>query len=686
MKKLRNILQCDIYYYLLLIISIISTLLIVNIKPTSVYNDNTKEVYGYVKDYIVKDEKLILYIKAKENLIVNYYYKNKKEIKNISYGDFVKVKGTFIKPNNNTNFNLFNYRKYLLSKKIKYSVQANNIKIIKKSKNIFYILKNKLLLRINKCKKSNSYIKAFLYADKNSIDEETYNNYQKIGISHLLAISGMHISLISILLLKLLSFLNDNKKYFIISILLLIYLFFTNFTISMMRASFQFILFFINKLFKLKVKNINIVIILFSVFLLYNPFYIYNIGFIFSFLISISLIKFNYLFSKGNFIIKILKVSISCFLISLPVVINNFYQINLFSILFNIIYIPFVSYILFPLCILTLLFPFLDSVTYLFINLFEIMSTNLSNINILTFNCAKLPLVLIIIYYLLIFNLFNNVNYKNIINIVFILLIFIFYKSIVLASKIIVLDVRQGDSLLIRIKNKNILLDTGGIVNFSNKNNYDLTSNILIPYFKSEGVKKIDYLVITHGDFDHMGEAINLINSFKVEKVIFNCGEYNDLEKELIKVLDKKKIKYYSCIKELNIDNNKLYFLQTKEYDNENDNSNVIYTELNGFKFMFMGDAGNEKEKDILEKYNISNIDVLKVGHHGSKTSSSKDFIDEINPNYSIISVGKNNRYGHPNKEVLNNLNNSKVYRTDGDGSIMFKVKNNKLKIENCSP
>ena len=183
-----------------------------------------------------------------------------------------------------------------------------------------------------------------------------------------------------------------------------------------------------------------------------------------------------------------------------------------------------------------------------------------------------------------------------------------------------------------------------------------------------------------------MGEAINLVENFKADKVVFNCGSYNDLEQELIKVLDKKKIKYYSCIKELNIDNNKLYFLQIKEYDNENDNSNVIYTELSGYKFMFMGDAGIEKEKDILEKYNISNIDVLKVGHHGSNTSSSKIFIDEINPKYSIISVGKNNRYGHPNKEALDNLKNSKIYRTDQDGSIMFKIKNNKLKINTCSP
>jgi len=183
-----------------------------------------------------------------------------------------------------------------------------------------------------------------------------------------------------------------------------------------------------------------------------------------------------------------------------------------------------------------------------------------------------------------------------------------------------------------------------------------------------------------------MGEATNLVNNFKVEKVIFNCGEFNDLEQELIKVLDKKKIPYYSCIKELNIDDNKLYFLNNKDYSNENDNSNVIYTELNNYNFLFMGDAGVEVEEDLIQNYNLQNIDVLKVGHHGSKTSSSKKFIDEINPKYSIISVGKNNRYGHPNDSVLDNLVDSKIYRTDQDGSIMFKIKNNKLKIETCRP
>ena len=250
--------------------------------------------------------------------------------------------------------------------------------------------------------------------------------------------------------------------------------------------------------------------------------------------------------------------------------------------------------------------------------------------------------------------------------------------------EILILDIGQGDSILIKYpyNEKVILIDTGGLVN----SEYKLIVNKTIPYLKSRGIFKINHLILTHGDYDHMGESIELIENFKVKNVVFNCGDFNDLEKKLIKVLDKKKIKYYSCLKELNINSYKLLFLNTKEYDNENDNSNVIYFNYNNLKFLFMGDAGVDKEKDILEKYNISDIDVLKIGHHGSNTSSSKEFIDKVIPKYSIISVGKNNRYGHPNKEVLDTLNDSKIYRTDQDGSIMFKIKKDKLQIETCSP
>ena len=676
MKKLKNILQCNYIFYILLVLSLIYSFIFINfIIVKSEYKDSDKNLYGTVMDYKKSKDKTTIWVKGKEKVLVNYY----SDI-NVSYGDYIYVYGVFKKPKENGNFNLFNYKKYLLSNKINYVVTASKITIIKKNDNVFYTLKNNLLKRIESANKSKGYILAFLYADKSLIEKDVYTKYQKIGVSHLFAVSGMHVSLISIVLLKLLNKIKERKRYIIVSIFLSIYLFLTNFTISMVRATFQFILFFINKSFKLNIDNSNLVLLLFSILVIINPYNIYNIGFLFSFIISFTLIRCSKLI-KGKFIIKSLKTSLISFFSSMPVLINNFFEVNFLGIILNIIYIPFVSYILFPLSLVTVLFPSLDNILYMFISYFEKITDFFSNIKFLSFSICKMNIFLIIIYYIIFIYILKRKKkliYKIII--VIISLIFLINNGRIVNNEVSILDVGQGDSSLIRLKNKNILIDTGGNIN------YDISKNILIPYFKSVGIKKIDYLVLTHGDYDHMGEAINLVENFKVEKVIFNCGSYNDLENELIEVLDKKKIKYYSCIKELNIDNNKLHFLQTKEYDNENENSNVIYTELNGYKFVFMGDAGVEKEKDILEKYNVSKIDVLKIGHHGSKTSSDKNFIDEMNPKYSVISVGKNNRYGHPNKEVLNNLDNSKIYRTDQDGSIMFKIKNNKLKIETCSP
>ena len=676
MKKLKNILQCNYIFYILLVLSLIYSFIFINfIIVKSEYKDSDKNLYGTVIDYKKSKDKTTMWVKGKEKVLVNYY----SDI-NVSYGDYIYVYGVFKKPKENGNFNLFNYKRYLLSNKINYVVTASKITIIKKNDNVFYTLKNNLLKRIESANRSKGYILAFLYADKSLIEKDIYTKYQKIGVSHLFAVSGMHVSLISIVLLKLLNKIKERKRYIIVSIFLSIYLFLTNFTISMVRATFQFILFFINKSFKLNIDNSNLVLFLFSILVIINPYNIYNIGFLFSFIISFTLIRCSRLI-KGKFIIKSLKTSLISFFSSMPVLINNFFEVNFLGIILNIIYIPFVSYILFPLSLVTVLFPSLDNILYMFISHFEKITDFFSNIKFLSFSICKMNIFLIIMYYLIFIYILKRKKkliYKIII--VIISLTFLINNGRIVNNEVSILDVGQGDSSLIRLKNKNILIDTGGNIN------YDISKNILIPYFKSVGIKKIDYLVLTHGDYDHMGEAINLVENFKVEKVIFNCGLYNDLENELIEVLDKKKIKYYSCIKELNIDNNKLYFLQTKEYDNENENSNVIYMELNGYKFMFMGDAGIEKEKDILEKYNLSNIDVLKVGHHGSKTSSSKGFINVINPKYSIISVGKNNRYGHPNKEVLENLSKSKIYRTDQDGSIMFKIKNNKLKIGTCLP
>ncbi len=184
-----------------------------------------------------------------------------------------------------------------------------------------------------------------------------------------------------------------------------------------------------------------------------------------------------------------------------------------------------------------------------------------------------------------------------------------------------------------------------------------------------EKLKENGYYTITKDEFsNYLKNNINL----KEKAVLLLTNNLNDT--------------ITNTIKELNINDNKLSFLQTRKYDNENDNSNVIYTELNGYKFMLMGDASKLKEEDIIKKYKLAKIDFLKVGHHGSKTSSSKEFISKINPKYSIISVGRKNKYGHPNKETLKVLKDSNVYRTDTLGTIEVKINKTEVTFTNYSP
>ncbi len=673
MKRLRIIL---IFSFIILFLY--------NLNPRSKYSLDEKNVVGVIDKYKFNGNKLEMEVKGKERIICNLYFNTIEEkeeyMKKIKLGQTVYLEGVMKEPSQNTNKYLFNYKKYLLSKKIYYTFTIKKIDI-NENISMQYKIKNSLIDRIEKL--NSPYLYAFILGDTSFIESSIKSTYQSNGISHLLAISGMHITLLFSTIYRLLEKIKKTKfNILFIFILLFFYLFLVNFTPSSIRAG---LMFFVLLLFK-KMKSYKVLIFIFVLLISINPYYVYNIGFLLSFIVSFYILLFNDLI-KGNYFQKLLMTSLISFIASMPVIIYNYNSINLLSVFLNLIFVPFVTYLVFPLSFVSLLFGF--SRMYIF---FTGIMENLS----LFFDKLSISIILgdigtfIIIYVVIgIFVLYKMKMSKYGYLLIYFVALFIHFNIHTMNPTITMFDVGQGDSILVELPNNkgNILIDTGGSYTEKwKKTNYSLAQNITISYLKKKGIKKLDYLILTHGDYDHMGESINLVENFKVEKVIFNCGEFNDLEKELIKVLEKKNIKYYSCIKELNIDNNKLYFLQTKEYDNENDNSNVIYTELDGYKFMFMGDAGVEKEKDILNKYNISGIDVLKIGHHGSKTSSSKEFINEINPNYSIISVGKNNRYGHPNKEVLNNLSDSKIYRTDQDGSIMFKIKNYKLQIETCSP
>lgn len=665
MKRLRHILQSKHLIKIITIIIFIITLLYTNYYPfKSKYTKDDKEFIGIVTKYEVKEDKITIEIKAKEKLLITYKYQDK-EFNNLSYGDKIKVKGTLITPSKNTNQNTFNYQKYLYYKKIYYLVEATSINKIANNNNYLYTIKNTLYQKINKLKSSN-YIKTLLFCD-NTLSKEIKESYRINGISHLFSVSGMHINFFVSIIYLYLNKITYNKriKYLITNIFIITYLILFP-SSSLLRSAVMSILYSINYLLKLKIKKIDILFLTLGVSLLINPFIIYDLGYIYSYTITFFLVLSSSTLKKKNKINKIIYISFLSFLVSIPITIYNSFEINIISILLNIILVPIISIIILPLTILTYIFPILDSILYLFTNTLETISLFISKINITKIIFPKPSLLIIVLYYIIFLLSYQNKKYFYL-NII---LLIIIYISPYLNSnfEVVMFEVGEADCHLIKYPyNKNtILIDTG-------KNEYKI-KNEVIPYLKSIGIKKIDYLIITHGDEDHIGGSITLINNFQVKNVILNKGTFTDLEKELIKNLNKKKIPYQININKINISNHTIYLLNNTKYNNENDNSIITYFTYQKYKFLYMGDASINTEDNLLENYNLNNISILKVGHHGSNTSSSKDFISQINPSISLISVGENNIYHHPNKEVINNLSKSRIYRTDINNMVKLTI------------
>lgn len=672
--KLRIILLCDYLYYILLFITCIFLLININKKiDVPILTNNSYELI--INDYKINDKTITIYF---DNIIGKYYVDNNEKVKefkdNYSFGDKVYIKGEISVPNNNTIPNNFNYKDYLYHKYIYYIIKIDKIKIISKNDNIFLLIKNSIYKRIDTIK-YNDYLYAFILGKSYYIDSEVLNNYKINGITHLFALSGLHVSMFSSIILFILKKIKLSEKlsYFITSLFLIFFAFIASFTPSIIRSVLFFIVSSINNVYYLYIKPKYLLYIVFSILIFINPFYIYDTGFILSFCISFFILLFNEKNKINNNLLSILVISILSTLSSLPIIINMSYEINILGFINNLFFIPYVTYIVFPLSIIVVFISKLSFILNFLIIIMEYVSKVSSNIFNIKLIFPKMSLFLIIIYYVLLILIVKKINLKK---------IFIIYLSFLYFrcdfdknNYVYFIDVGQGDSALIVTKNnKSILIDTGGKVG----SNYSLMKSNVIPFFKSIGIRKLDYLFITHGDYDHAGYGIDLVNNFNVKNRFTNKGKYNSLEKKLnIKSFNNSYIK---------IDNVEIYSLNSKLYNNENSDSLVLLVIIDNYKLLFMGDASINTEKDIMNNYDIGDVFILKVGHHGSKTSSSEEFINSVNPKYSIISVGKNNKFGHPNKEVLDNLSNSKIYRTDIDGSIMFKIKKDKLRIETYSP
>lgn len=682
MKRLKTILHCNELFYLLCIITILLTLIRIEIDIPNSYDLDTKKVVGEVLEYDIDGDYLKLTIDANEKLIGRYYFKTKAEkelfIKSVDVYDTLRLNGELEEAEGSKDIYSFDYKQYLKSKNINYIIKIDKITLISKEKSFFKGIKCFLLKR-----NSNPYIKAFIFGNNKSIITDVMSSYQEIGISHLFAISGMHIGLLTLVISKLLMKLNIKEKYIfiIISLFLFFYLFITGVSPSILRAIFFYLFFSLNKIYNFNIKGVNIFLLIFSISLLVNPYYIHEVSFLYSYTISFSILLVGNKISNGSYFKRLFLTSLISFIVSFPITIYFFNQINILSVFYNMLFVPFISMIVFPLSIITYIIPFFEPIFNVFISLMEFLALKFNSISFSKLIFPSLPRYYYILYIVgvVIFIYFYN---KKIISVLPILLLALFnylYPVFFNQNYLMFLDVGQGDSILIHSKDKTMLVDTGGVINYSRekwqerKNEKSLTNYVTIPVLKKLGIRKIDYLVLTHGDFDHMGEALKLIKQYRVEDIYLNQGNFNLLEKKVIK---KYRHVYQIREKEKIVLGNINIVQINKKFSDENDSSSILLMYYKNKKILLTGDASKKSEEYILNKYNIGKIDVLKIGHHGSKISTSDELLKELSPSLAIISCGKDNRFNHPHKETIDKLKEYRIkyLRTDISGTIRIDL------------
>jgi DNA internalization competence protein ComEC/Rec2-like protein len=682
LKRLKTILHCNGLFYLLCIITVVLTLIRIEIDIPNSYDLDTKKVVGEVLEYDIDGDYLKLTIDANEKLIGRYYFKTKAEkelfIKSVDVYDTLRLDGELEEAEGSKDIYSFDYKQYLKSKNINYIIKIDKITLISKEKSFFKGIKCFLLKR-----NSNPYIKAFIFGNNKSIITDVMSSYQEIGISHLFAISGMHVGLLTLVISKLLMKLNIKEKYIfiIISLFLFFYLFITGVSPSILRAIFFYLFFSINKIYNFNIKGVNIFLLIFSISLLVNPYYIHEVSFLYSYTISFSILLVGNKINNGSYFKRLFLTSLISFIVSFPITIYFFNQINILSVFYNMLFVPFISMIVFPLSIITYIIPFFEPIFNVFISLMEFLALKFNSISFSKLIFPSLPRYYYILYIVgvVIFIYFYN---KKIISVLPILLLALFnylYPVFFNQNYLMFLDVGQGDSILIHSKDKTMLVDTGGVINYSRekwqerKNKKSLTNYVTIPVLKKLGIRKIDYLVLTHGDFDHMGEALKLIKQYRVEDIYLNQGNFNLLEKKVIK---KYRHVYQIREKEEIVLGNINIVQINKEFSDENDSSSILLMCYKNKKILLTGDASKKSEEYILNKYNIGKIDVLKIGHHGSITSTSDELLKELRPSLAIISCGKNNRFNHPHKETIDKLKEYRIkyLRTDISGTIRIDL------------
>lgn len=678
---------------------------------TKDYSSETATIAGHIDGPVEKTKSKIEFRyqidNSRETFLAVYYPNDQTENiqpDHLHTGASCQITGEVRLPDQSRNPGQFDYRAYLKTKGISHQFVINSLDDIHCEGSSFvnriYTMRQKIQENIlNKYSDDTAaWMIALVLGDDSLIGEDTRELFRNWGLSHLLAISGLHIGLIVgvvYFILMTTGLLTKEKVQWVMLIFLPVYALIAGGEPSVWRASMMVAFFIILSKWKVALSATDVISIVFLLLILFDNLIVYHVGFQFSFIVTFGLILSGRWLIQSSLFFQMLKISFVSQMVILPLQLIYFSFVQPLSILLNVIVVPYFSLFVIPgMFIMALLSP-LPYIPTLFDQLF--ISTQLVMMTLVErvdhvmnypWITGSFPVVLIFLYYL-IFILFMSFVMKDSLKSAFkcgialtVLITFVVVRPYFSPyGSVTMIDMGQGDTFIIELPYRKgvIFMDAGATFSFSDGEVSDrVFRQIIKPYLYYKGIQSIDAIIISHEDMDHMGSVNYITSEFNVNEIIIS--PYYKLDEATAEQWrnDGVNIRVAKQGEKLSIKDNVFNILSpVKDTGSENENSLVINTDVGGKSWLFTGDIGVNTEKELLKTYPHLSADVLKAGHHGSKTSTSKEFVQHINPHYALVSAGENNMYGHPAPEVIDTLKEEDVVilRTDLQGAVIYRFK-----------
>ncbi|MFC4183669.1 DNA internalization-related competence protein ComEC/Rec2 [Saccharococcus thermophilus] len=651
-----------------------------------------------------------------EKLQLVYYIKSQEEKQalalHLAPGAVCKVKGTLKRPALPRNPNAFDYRRYLRFHHIHWILTPQSISLQDCHPSSLTIYERLLSLREKGIRQiathfpaeSIGIVQALLYGERAQLDEPLLEGYQKLGLIHLLAISGLHVTLlVGALFSLLIRFWTKEAATMMMLIFLPVYIVLTGASPSVIRACLTAMLFLAANYGKATLPPLDGLSIAFVIMLIADPYMLWDVGFQLSFAVTFALILSSpFIMSHHSPLWRLFFTTFIAQLSALPFLIYYFFEISLWSMVLNMIFVPLYSFLL-PLSFISVaacaIHPLLSAP---FIWLLQKVIV-LSSKAVLFFSSAfPLSLVLgrpsfwlIIAYTAAICAAFVQMEKRCYWGIGWVVAVITFHALSPYVDRygeVVFLDVGQGDCIYIELPYRQAvyLIDTGGTLPqqkepWQQRNrNWDVGKNVVIPFLKSNGVRTIDKLIATHEDVDHIGAAEEIVRGFTVKQLLVSNGMKKNsvIYEQLMQIARQSQVSVREIARGSRWSKAGISFYvlhPSTAHPDDNNNSVVLYTKIGGLSWLFTGDLEEAGEKELIGAFPRLKADVLKVAHHGSATSTTELFLDKIQPKIAVISVGEHNRYHHPSPSVIERLQkrNTLILRTDQHGAVRFTyVKN----------